>query len=205
MRVTGFTLAHLALQFVAIYLETTSGLAHFELELEQSIQRFFSAVTLLLCSSLFLIIAMVKKKNITNYFLYWLGLVLIFFLPITKMTASHENIPEPIRSALHQSRIQFYAWVYGIVAIIFPVLILKFHLDLPKRSIFLLVISGFTFFAAAFGYDLIVVYLGKSIDHHTLVYIGLAILEDVLEMYGIIVLVYELLSCMRSELKGIGV
>ena len=159
MRVASFTLAHLALQFVAIYLETTSGLSLYELELEQSIQRFFSAVTLLLCSSLFLIIAMVKK-NITNYFLYWLGLVLIFFLPITKMTASHENIPELIRSALHQSRIQFYAWVYGIVAIIFPVLILKFHLDLPKRSIFLLVISGFTFFAAAFGYDLIVVYLG---------------------------------------------
>jgi hypothetical protein len=81
---------------------------------------------------------------------------------------------------------------------------LKFLLSLPRRTIFLLAIGGFAFVAGAFGLDLIVAYLGKSIDHLTVVYIGLATLEDVLEMSGTIVLVYGLLSYISSELKWIG-
>lgn len=193
--VAGFTLAQIVLQFT-----------FFELELEAAILRFFSAVMLLLCSSLFLRIAIAQKRNNTNYFLYWLCLALIFFfLAITKETAIHENLATPIRLALHLSKIQFYAWVYGIVVIILPVLFLKFLLSLPKRTIFLFVLGSFTFLAGAFGLDLIVAYIGKLIDHHTALYIGLATFEDVLEMSGIIVLVYGLMSYISAELKWIGV
>ena len=206
MLVTGFTLAQIALQIVAIYLEHTFELILFELDLEEAIVRFFSAVMLLLCSSLFLIIAMAKKWKNSDYFLYWLGLAFIFFLlAITKETAIHENLAVPIRSALHLSKIQFYAWAYGVVVVIFPMMYLKFFFSLPKKTMLLLGIGTLIFLAGAFGLDLIVAYLGMLIDHHNVLYIGVAILEDVLEMSGIVVLLYGLLSYMSSELKWIGV
>ena len=70
---------------------------------------------------------------------------------------------------------------------------------------FLFAIGGAVFIGGAFGLDLVVAYLGKSFDHQTLAYIGLSTLEEVLEMAGIIVFVYALLSYMSSELKWIRV
>ena len=69
----------------------------------------------------------------------------------------------------------------------------------------LFAIGGSAFVAGAFGFDLVVAYLGNSLGHHTVAYIGLATVEEVLEMAGIIVFVYALLSYMSSELKWIRV
>ena len=60
-------------------------------------------------------------------------------------------------------------------------------------------------FAGAFGLDLVVAYVGNSCGHHTVAYIGLATVEEVLEMAGIIGFVYALLLYMSSELKWIRV
>ncbi len=204
--VVGFTLAHIAGQLAEIHLGRTFGLFLFDPDREQSIPRFYSAVMLLLCSGLLLTIAVAKKEDNTRNFLCWLGLALIFlFLAITKNAAIHENLAAPIRSAFNMSKIQFYAWAYGIVVVIFPVVYLKFLLSLPRRTMLLLAIGGSAFVAGAFGLDLVVAYLGNSIGHHTVAYIGLATLEEVLEMAGIIVFVYALLSYMSSELKWIRV
>ena len=117
----------------------------------------------------------------------------------------HEYLALQIRSALNLSKIQFYAWVYGIVGVISPVLCLRFLLSLPRRIGFLLVIGGSAFVLGAFGIDLVIAYLGKSIDHDTMAYIGMATFEELMEMGGIIVLVYTLLSYMGSEQESIGV
>ena len=69
----------------------------------------------------------------------------------------------------------------------------------------LLAIGGSAFIVGAFGLDFVVAYLGKSLDHHTMVYITLATFEDVLEMVGIVIIVYALLLYMSSELKWIRV
>ncbi len=202
----GFTLAHIAGQLAEILLGRTFGLFIFGLDREQSIPRFYSAVMLLLCSGLLLTIAVAKKGDNTRSFLYWLGLALIFlFLSITQNTAIHEILAGPIRSVLHMSKIQFYAWAYGIVVVLFPVVYLKFFLSLPRRTMFLIFIGGSAFVMGAFGLDLVAAYLGHLLGLDTLVYIGLATLEEVLQMGGIIVFVYTLLLYMSSELKWIRV
>jgi hypothetical protein len=173
---------------------------------ELAILRFYSAAMLIFCSGLLFIIAMAQKGANGSGFLYWFVLALIFlFLAITKETALHESLAVSLRTALNISKLQFYAWTYGIVVVIFPVLYLKFLLSLPRRTMLLLMLGGTVFLVGAFGLDLIVAYLGQSIDHHTVAYIGLSALEDALELGGVIVLVYALLSYMGSELKCIGV
>ena len=202
----GFTLAHIAEQLAEIHLGRTFGLFLFDLDQEQSIPRLYSAVMLLLCSGLLLTIAVAKKGDNIHSFVYWLGLALIFlFLAIAENTAIHESLAAPIRSALKMSKIQFYAWAYGILLVIFPVVYLKFLLSLPRRTMLLLAVGSFAFVAGAFGLDLVVAYLGNSFGHQTVAYIGLATLEGVLEMAGIVVFVYALLLYMSSELKWIRV
>lgn len=202
----GFTLAHIAGQLAEVHLGRTFGLFLFDLDREQSIPRFYSAVTLLLCSGLLLIIAVAKKRDDTRSFLYWLGLALIFlYFAIAENTAIHETVAAPIRSAINISKIQFYAWVYGISLIIFPAVYLRFLLSLPRRTMLLFAIGGSVFVAGAFGLDLVAAYLGNSSGHHTVAYIGFATAEEVLEMAGIIVFVYALLLYMSAELKWIRV
>jgi hypothetical protein len=201
-----FILAHLAGQLAEINLGSTFGLSVFNPEEERSIPRFYSSVLLLLCSVLLLIIAMRNKEESPRNFLYWLGLAPFFlFLAITENTALHESLATPIRSALNVSKIQFYAWIYGILVIILPALYLKFFLGLPRKTMILFIIGGSTFIAGAFALDLVVAYLGKSSGHHTAAYIGLATLEAVFEMVGIIIFVYALLCYMHAELKWIRV
>lgn len=202
----GFTLAHIAGQLAEVRPGGTFGLFLFDPSRAQSIPRFYSAITLLLCSGLFSTIAVAKKGDGTRSFLYWLGLALIFlFLAITKITAVHESLSAPLRSIFNISKIQFYVYTYGIVLLVLPVFYLKFLLNLPRRIMLLLFIGGSTFIMGAFGLDLVVAYLGKSIDHHTMTYIGLTSLEELTEMSGVILLVYALLSYMSSELKWIRV
>ncbi len=202
----GFALAHIAGQLAEIRLGRTPGLLLFDFDAEQSIPRFYSAVTLLLCSGLLLTIAVSKKGDNTHSLRYWLGLALIFlWLAITKATAIHETLAAPIRSALNMSKIQFYAWAYGIALVIFPLIYLRFLLCLPRRTMLLMAAGGSVFVAGAFGLDFVVAYLGKSFDHQTVAYIGLATLEEVLEMGGIIIFVYALLLFMSLELKWIRV
>ena len=80
---------------------------------------------------------------------------------------------------------------------------LRFLLGLPKRTMLLFAIAGSTFVIGAFGLDLLVAYVGQSVDHRSMAFIGLDTLEKVLEMGGIILFVYALLSYMSSELKSI--
>jgi hypothetical protein len=204
--VAGFTLAHIAGQYVEIHLGHTYGLFLFNLEREQSIPRFYSAVMLLSCSGLLLIIAISKKGIYSPGFRYWLGLVFVFLcLAIIKITSIHEYLAVAFQSVLNITRFQFYAWSYGILLVIFPMVYLKFLLSLPRETKFLMIIAGFIFIAGAFGLDLIGKYFGNSINHHTIAYISLATLEEVLEMVGIIVFMYSLLSYISLEFKWIRV
>jgi hypothetical protein len=142
----GFALTHIAGQLAEIYLERTISLSIIDLDGIPSLPRFYSAVILLLCSGLLLTIAVAKKGENNHSFLYWLGLALIFLcLAITKDTLIHENLATPIRSVFNMSKIQFYAWAYSIVAVIFPMVYLKFLLSLPRRMLLLLAIGGSTF------------------------------------------------------------
>jgi hypothetical protein len=200
----GMALTHIVGQLSDVYQGRTSVLFLFDLGREQSIPRFYSSVMLLLCSCLILTIAVAKKGDNTYNFIYWLGLVLMFlFLAMTKSIAIHENIATLMRSALGVSKIKFYAWVYSIVVVLFTIAYLKFFFSLPRRVMLLFVIGGSAFVAGAFGLDLVVAYLGQSLDRHTGVYIGLATLEELLEMGGIIIFVYTFLLYMSLELKRI--
>ena len=202
----GFALTQAAGQLISVHSGLIIGLSLFNPDRWQSVSRCYSVILLLLCSALFLAIAAARRKDGVNSFLPWFGLALGFLsFAITKETGIHENLAALIRSSLGISKLQFYAWAYGIFLIIFILLYRKVFCNLPRKTLFSLAIGGSAFVVGAFGLDILVAYLGNSYGHRAVAYIGLATLEDGLEMIGTIVLIYGLLLYVSSEFTMIRV
>jgi hypothetical protein len=180
----------------------------FDLDRERNIPTFFSSAGLFTCSALLAVIAFARKKIRENY-LSWLGLAAIFlFLSIDEFVALHERLVIPLQSALQVSGIFYFAWVipYGIALIIFLLVYLKFILNLPGKTQFLFILSGLIYVTGALGLELIG---GRYYELHgneakkTITYFIMVTIEECMEMAGIVIFIYALMSHIDSHLKNL--
>ncbi len=209
-------LAHAAVQFSVFYLDHNDvfGLVEmFDVDSEKNIPTFYSFLTLLFSSALLSIIAFGKKVNNSGYWLHWTGMAAIFlFLSIDEFASIHELFNRPISLALNVSRhinmedasdYPRYLWVipYGILVIVFFLTYLRFLLDLPGEVKLLFFIAGLIFVSGAIGCELIwEIWYDPGVSHT----IGdeiITTVEEMLEMAGIIVFIYALLSYIKSEYR----
>ena len=215
--VTCLTLAHIAGKFSALYLgyDHVLGLVPlFDLEREENIPTLYSSIAILFCSALLAIIAFAKKKNGELNYRYWLGLAVIFlFLSIDESVSIHERLRAPVRSLLNPPELLYAAWVipYGIALIIFLFVYLKFIINLPAKTRLLFILAGLIYVMGALGLEIIGGPLYKV--HRALqesdskkAYIPFVVVsgfEELLEMVGIVVFMYALMSYIDSDLKGL--
>lgn len=187
---------------IGILLERNSGSAFLELVQKQSALRLFTTSLLLLCSGIFLVISIVKKKVISGGNYHWLGLCILFgLMAIAKDTYIDEQIAELLRSTLNISKSVIYSVVYGFGFIFLPILYLKFLLQLPRRTLNWFITGSATFLTGAFVLDLVTAYLGKILIHRTIAYIGVSSLEVLFEICGIIIVIYTFLSYLYNEMN----
>lgn len=200
-------LAHVAGQFSVFYLdhnEVFGLIPLFDLNEEQNFPTLYSTLALLLCSALFSIIAYAKKRNRSVYFLQWAGLAgIFFFLFIDDFVGIHELLNIPVRKVLNTSDFFHYAWVIPYIVFVLAVFFtyIKFLLHLPRKTRWLFFTAGFIFVAGSIGIEMIIghwVQLGlrKSISVSILI-----TLEEFFELIGVVVLIYALLSYIKSEYK----
>jgi hypothetical protein len=202
------TLAHIIGQSVAFYLGFKSRfkpvVSWLDLDAEQSIPTFYSSATLLFCSLLFAIVTIAKKKSGEQY-VYWLGLALIFlFLSVDEALMVHELLIDKVRSTMRTSGIFYFAWVipYSIALIIFLLVYVKFLYNLPSKTRILFIISGLIYVTGAIGIELIG---GRYSELHgyNVTYFVITTIEELLEMTGIVILIYTLMSYIDSEFKDL--
>jgi len=179
-------------------------IALFNFDSEKNIPTLYSSLALLFSSALLSIIAFIHKRNGSAYY-YWLGLAIIFlFLSIDETSSIHERLIIPVRESLHTSGALFFAWVipYGIALIIFIATYLKFLIGLPKKIMVLFIISGATFVSGAIGFELLGGWQADlSGTDNNLVYSIFYTCEESLEMLGIVIFIYTLLTYMVSQFK----
>ena len=200
------TLAHIALLITRFYFGSSFGLALFDLDNEKNIPTLFSSVALLFCSGLLWIIALSKRKENSTGFLYWVGLAAIFiFLSIDETATIHEQFNDPIRSTLNTSGFLSYAWVipYMILVGILFLAYLKFIISLPKKTRFLFIIAGTIYVGGAIGLELLGNYHFDLYGENDVKYLVFSSIEEVLEMTGIVVFIYALMSYISTELEGV--
>jgi hypothetical protein len=202
-----FSLLHIFGQCVAFTLGREGVAEPFirltNLDVERSIPTLFSFILLLTCSFLLFIIASAKKKDGEGY-MYWLVLSVIFlFLSIDESLMIHEALMEKSRTLLNASGYFYFAWVipYGIGLVVFLLAYTKFLFNLPRKTCLFFVIAGFVYVSGAVGLELVGGKCYELYGEHSLSFVILFTMEEILEMAGTVLFIYALTSYMDSELK----
>ena len=179
----------------------------FDFNTEANIPTLYSSFAIIVASVLLLLIALEHKRQGSSY-LPWIGLSIIFlFLSIDEIASIHERFTGPTRESLNTSGLLYYAWVipYGIAVGVFVISYLKFLISLPKKIMFLFVFSGSVFVSGAIGFELLG---GRHVElygNNNFVTSVFYTCEEFLEMLGIAIFIYTLLSYITSQFTSLTV
>jgi hypothetical protein len=205
------TFAHIIGQWASLYFglegEHKPIVVWFDLDEELNFPSYYSTVSLLFCSSLLAVIAFAKSKNSERY-LYWFGLAVIFlFLSMDESIGLHESLKSKVQIALNTSESFHSAWVipYSIALIIFLLVYVKFLFNLPVKTRILFLIAGSVYVSGAVGMELIREFYSKLYADNITFTIIIITIEELLEMTGIVVFIYALMSYIDSELKDLSI
>lgn len=182
----------------------------FAVAYDVSLPAWYSSLALLLASVLLTIIALVRKsRGNLRYVRRWALLAAIFFfLSCDEMLGLHESMAiallQPALASLfgyEPTGILYYSWVivYVPLVLIFALMYLRFWVDLPSRVRTLFLASGTLFIAGSVGVEMFNSWYESTIGASTVI-IMMTHVEELLEMLGVVVFIYALMSYLSVHL-----
>jgi hypothetical protein len=179
----------------------------FNLDREINYPSWYSSFTLLFCGILLSIIAVAKKKEGDRYFPHWkaLGLIFVFF-SLDEILSLHEIlIIDDLRKALNLGGFFYFIWVIPgtIFVLLTAIAYLKFLLHLPPKTRELFLLAGSIYVGGALGMEMVSGYYADAVGQRNLIYGLIVSVEEILEMVGVIVFIYALLSYIGFYLEDI--
>lgn len=173
----------------------------FHLNSEMSFPAYYSSMLLWVACLIIGYIAYVEKEKSTKYWKHWILLSVLFLaLSIDEMLAIHEEVTEYLRISLNISGPGQYAWAIVGTAFVIVLFIFfaKFLFSLPFKTQVRLYISAAVFLGGALGMELIGGYFGDA-DTTVLYHNIFVIIEESMEMFGVILFIRALLLYLREE------
>lgn len=177
----------------------------FDLGREGNIPTWFSSTLLLLAALLQGLIAAITRIRQEPYLAHWIFLALIFFFLSCDETAQiHEWTVAHVYSIAKIPFFQFIGWVvpYSLLLILFGAAYLRFFLHLPNRIMMLFAAAGAVFVGGALGMELLTAAIGRVVFEGKIHFL-FNIVEEALEMAGIIILIYALLSYLSLKIHQV--
>lgn len=179
----------------------------FNTDKEQNIPTLFSGFLLLFCSIMLYNIYKFNKN--TRYSKHWKGLSIIFLLMSIDETLSfHETLQYFIKNILNinTSGFLYFAWVIPGAAfvLVFIVCYLGFIKNLPPRFKRLFLIAGSLYVTGSLFLELFAGYIVDPTTTHDFefyFYLIQSTSEECLEMLGIAIFAYALMSYITSYIK----
>jgi hypothetical protein len=169
----------------------------FNVDLELNFPTWYSAFMIGFCSILLRIIATGKKRQGDRFAPDWQLLSLIFgFLAIDEIVSIHEILIIPEMSdALHLPKFLYSAWVIpGIIFVIwFARRYSNFVYRLPLKSRRQFVLAACIYVGGALGMEMVGSYVAKSLSQQHIIYGLCTVVEEFLELTGIVTLIYALI------------
>ena len=211
------TLANIAVQSARFLLDRGGlwGVTRlFDINEENNIPTWYSSIQLLLCSALLGLIAAVKYQHRDRYAKQWKGLSIIFLLLSIDETSSIHELLIPTGKVIDGSGFLYFFWVVpGMLFVLSLALIYwKFLTHLPFRTRMLFLISGAIFVPGAIGMEMLgakffvmnsdVSFMDSASGWKGMTMALILAIEEFLEMVGVTVFLYALLSYAASELEG---
>lgn len=166
---------------------------------EQSIPNLYSTLMLIVSSLLFAIIAHASRRAGRPFARHWAALAIVFsWLALDEFASVHELSEPPIRSLLGiRSGPLYFAWVIpaAIAVVIFGIAFVRFVRHLPRPTRHGLLLATILYIGGAMGVEIVgSSYLTAHGLHPDMIYVLMFTVEETLEMLGVAVLVYVLLS-----------
>lgn len=186
-----------------IYVDDVSKL--FNLRNERSIPTLYSSIALFLASILLMLIAQAHKKS-QNPYMQWAILAIIFlFLSIDEASSIHEELVAPMRRIFGATGFFYYAWIipYAIFLLGFVIAYSKFLLKLPKQIMVLFIVSGAIFVLGAIGFEMLGGRHDELYGGSDAIYAMLYTCEEFLEMLGVVIFIYALLTYITTQFNGL--
>ncbi|MEH2250465.1 hypothetical protein [Nostoc sp.] len=180
----------------------------FDLDRENNIPTIYSGGALLFCSILLEIIFQAQKLAKNKNFWSWRGLSIVFAgLFLDELIGLHERLTTPLRNTFNTSGFLYYAWVIvgAIFVLGFLLVFGRFIATLPSKTRRLFFIAGTIYVAGAIATELVGGYYEYYYTANNMVYVFITTIEEVLEMLGIVIFIYALLSYINCNMKGIDI
>jgi len=183
----------------------------FDLDKEWNLPTWYASTSLLFCSLLLAIIAFSLRKAKKRFFFHWIFLSAIFLvLTLDEGLAFHEQSITPLKDLFSSmgyrtAGLLYFSWVFpaAILVLIFVAVYVRFLMNLPFRTRILFVTAGAVYVGGALFMESITGLYAFYAGRENLTYAMLTNTEEVLEMVGILVFIYALLSYIRSDLPGL--
>jgi len=176
----------------------------FDLDEERNISSLYSAAALLFSSGLLYMVARSERQR-RQPSAAWMILAMVFaFLAADEAVSIHEYVH---LGGYPQSGFLYYTWVipYGLIAAGLALLYLPFLKRLPNRICTLFVVSGLIYVGGAIGCEIIGGLVIQSMGRYTLAYELEILCEETMEMSGIALFIYAIISHIQAEFPGTNV
>jgi len=176
----------------------------FDLDMERNIPTVFSSLILASSALCFYLLSKTKESKKHKETKYWLGLSGVFlFLSFDEGAKIHEKLGDYTENFVNATGYLYYPWVlsYGVFVLILVTLYFKFFWKMPKKIFWSFMLSAFVYLSGAVGFELLGANESSAHGTSTVTYSVLYTIEESLEMYGVIYLIWILLTLL--EKKGI--
>jgi len=174
----------------------------FSVNAESTIPTWYSTLLLFAAAVLLGAIAKAKWQAGDRFRKYWLGLTLTFvYLSMDEAAAIHEILAEPLQAIFHPTGYLAFAWQIAAVplVILFALLFIPFLLYLPPRWRYLFLLSGAIYVTGAVVIDAVSADLWYIDGSVTFTYLAIGTVEEFLEMTGMALFIFTLLSYMAES------
>lgn len=176
----------------------------FDLSIDTSIPTWYSSVTLLICSILLAVISSAKREAKDRFALYWGVLAIIFlFLSVDEVARIHETIGQLIELKFTGKTHGFlyYTWViYGAAfVLIVAAAYLNFLRHLPAKTMRIFILSALVYVGGALGMEIINARYDDLNGDGNLTYHLMTAFEEFLEMSGVAIFIYALMSYIAAQ------
>lgn len=179
----------------------------FNLNAEANVPTWFSSSLLLLCSLLLAVVGAAGRSRGNDVLSrQWVGLSLVFaLLSLDEAAAIHETSVRPLRAMLGASGPLHFTWVVpgALFVLAFALANLRFLRALPRRTRRLMLLGGALYVAGALGMEMVGGMYQSSRAASGASYRIVMLVEEVVEMLGLVTFLYALLDHVARELPEI--
>lgn len=170
----------------------------FNLNLEANVPAWYSAFLMIVISGLSLFISKVNTLPEKKYFL---GMsVLFLMMSVDEISSIHEIMNNPVRNALSLSGAFYWAWIVpGLIFLFMMIFVFRqFFMMINRRFRRLFILSGFIYIMGAVGFEMLGGWLYSNKLGDSYFYIFEVVVEESLEMFGLLLFIYALIEYIKS-------